>query len=314
MEWTLAAVEEELQPLVQEKRATWPRMAELMIVTDVERLWEQGEHESFTKWLEYFAEQMGVTSGYLWQVLKAGRAYADYQDRAEEAGVSTVDMSDLSVSAEALALCDKISCSDPEVADKYIKKVLDGDISTQELKEVWQDVKERKEKAEATGTEVDTTFLKTDTYSAENEFKVRAKKALKTKWLEASLSASSSPHLQRGTVEKTRAKVISGVQVNGVKLPELIIENCSGQNETDIKIHAVAIGNVEDQSIPRYVNYCWVLTDSDYNTPDGWGVLKMIEVYDEKKEEQTWGINVEEWPKPQKATSRDELIIMALLK
>lgn len=316
MEWTLAAVEEELQPLLQERRATWPRMAELMIVTDVERLWEEGGYESFTKWLENFSEQMGVTPGYLWQILKAGRAYADYQDRAEEAGIATDDMSTLSVSAEALALCEKISCDDPEVADYYIQKVLDDGISTQELKQTWADVREKKEKAEAAGATVNTKELKSEEYSKQNEFKTLAKKTLRTKWLVAALEASSSTYLQRGTVEKPKAKIVSDVKINEVKIPELMIENCSGHDTTDIKLHAIALGKAEDQSISKYADFCWVLVDDseESNTPDKWGMLQLSEEYNPEKEETDTTVVVREWPQPQKATGRNELILTALLK
>ena len=138
MEWNLTHIEEELRPLLQERKATWPRMAELMLVVDAEELWREGEFESFTKWLESFAEEMSVTAGYLWQILRAGRTYAGFQDRAEEPGEDTDDITDIEASAEALVLCDKISCGDPEIADQYIKKVLNGDISTKQLKDTKQ--------------------------------------------------------------------------------------------------------------------------------------------------------------------------------
>ena len=308
----LSSIEEELRPLLAERKATWPRMAELMLVVDAEELWREGEFESFTKWLEAFAEEMSVTSGYLWQILRAGRTYAEFQDRAEETGEDTNDITEIEASAEALVLCDKISCGDPDIADNYIRKVLNGDISTKQLKDTWAEVRERKDEAQEAGTEVDVSFLKDPERSSKDEFRFIAKKALSSKWLESILTESTSTYLNMGTVEKPRSKLFSGLKVDDVKLPEVVIENYTGHQTKDVKVHLIAISEIEDQSVTRYADFCWVLTEDEYSPPSGWGVLNLSSEEDGGKVK--YSVEAVEYPTRQQGRQREDVIYAALLK
>ena len=144
MPWTLNQIQDELAPIL-DKRRTWTRVAELLILVDVEGLWE-GEYRSYTEWLEYLARQVHVSVGYLWQILRAGRVYAKFQFRNDKTGRDTPDLTDLTVSAEALCLCGKLGNGNESTTDEYVRQLLSG-VSTKELKEKWNNIKpKRKDK------------------------------------------------------------------------------------------------------------------------------------------------------------------------
>ena len=136
MPWTLMQIQDELAPIL-DKRRTWTRVAELLILADVENIWE-GEYRSYTEWLEHLAKQVNVSVGYLWQILKAGRMYAKYQFRNDKTGRDTPDLTDLTISAEALNLCEKLGNRNDSITDEYVGQLLRGEITTKTLKEKWQ--------------------------------------------------------------------------------------------------------------------------------------------------------------------------------
>lgn len=310
-EYTLSSLKEELAPLVMQK-AVWPQIASLMMLIEAEELWAEEGHSSFSAWVSSFAAECDVSESYLWKALKAGRVYTDYQARV---GEDTPDMEDIDISADALVLADKIAYGNAEIADSIIQKAMNGEISVSDMNSAWHEVRERKAKAEENGSAYEAYMPFGNEYEIptvdDNELRFQAKKVLRNaKWLERIIAEFPSQTLSRGGVEKPKAKLVSGVKIGDMKLPEMVIENYTVKEEGDVKVHMIGIGEDVNAAAAQYADICWVLSRERVNRPHNWGGLLLRE----REDREGYVIDVDADPVPLNPHRKQEAIHAALLR
>jgi hypothetical protein len=130
----LAEVEHQLLEHAHAERRRWQDIAALLMQVEREKLWD-GHSSSFTAWLEGMARRADLQGSVFWRCLKAGRIYLELTGR------ETLDRN-ATISAEALELTDKIRRHAPRsVTESVVERVLEGELSRAELREVWSTYK-----------------------------------------------------------------------------------------------------------------------------------------------------------------------------
>lgn len=131
----LKKIEEELAGYVKADKKAWVRIYQLMHEVEVERLYaERDDTPSFTSWVNSLADELGVHVSLLWARLKAGRAYAEYEERASKRGKSVTPLAALSVSPDSINLCERVAGKNAVEMDDLIDKVVDGSLTRDDLR------------------------------------------------------------------------------------------------------------------------------------------------------------------------------------
>ena len=296
-ESTLNSIEKELKPLWTKPQA-WPQISVLLQKVSDEKLWEEENDEkvtSFTKWLNRYAREIGVSKSYLWKVMKAGRVYANFQRRTGDANIPNIENTELS--ADVVVLADRIACGDPVITDQIITKVMGSVVTLDDMKKAWEKVRAEKEEAEEAGRlfEPYMPFVKLTKEELElQELRDQTNKALRADWLDW-LDVFRKSVERRGSEcsvsEVYRARLISGLKIHSLEFPEMLFENYTVEKEGDVRIHLIktTIGDIEDADadITKYADICWSLSRERVRVPEGWGslLLRKEEIEDEKEEE-----------------------------
>lgn len=137
---TIEVIEKELQDLLQSDKKSWVQIYRLMDQVDSNRLYE-GSYRSYTAWVNHLSEVCQVHVSVLWKRQKAGKYYAAYQKRSEEAGKRIRKLEDISISPDNLELIEKIAGNNIDIADDLIDQVIKGELGRSQLKNAWTAVK-----------------------------------------------------------------------------------------------------------------------------------------------------------------------------
>ena len=290
---SLNSIKEELIPLIQnhhQQQQAWPQISSLMLLVEAEELWREEEDEEitcFSKWVFSFAEEIGVSQSYLWKVMKAGKVYTNFRERIG-GDADIPDMEDIELAADAIVMADRIASGDPAITDQIIEKAMSGEITVTDMKEAWEEVKTKKKEAEEEGYEFEPYMPFEDEFNELKELRSQARKALRShKWIEQIIESSSV--FSRGRVKKPKGRLISNIQIGDKKLPEMYVENFTTEDEKEIKIHLITIGEPAED-ITQYADVCWILSRKRVNKPDKWGRLIL------REDEEGYVIELDEEP------------------
>ena len=131
----LKKIEAELAGYVKTDRRNWVKIYRLMHEVEQEKLYmEREDTKSFTSWVNYLADSLHVHVSLLWARLKAGRSYAEYEERAAQQGRTVTPLDDVAVSPDSLNLCEKVAGKNSAEMDKLIDKVVSGDLTRDDLR------------------------------------------------------------------------------------------------------------------------------------------------------------------------------------
>ena len=131
----LKRIEEELAGYVKTDRRNWVKIYRLMHEVEQEKLYmEREDTKSFTSWVNALADELHVHVSLLWARLKAGRSYAEYEERATQQGRTVTPLDSVAVSPDSLNLCEKVAGKNSDEMDKLIDKVLTGDLTRDDLR------------------------------------------------------------------------------------------------------------------------------------------------------------------------------------
>ena len=131
---SLEDIERELRECVRADNANWTRIYRLMERVNTSGLYSPHFH-SFSAWVNGMAVSIGCHVSLLWARLKAGRSYAEYQERAAAAGRSVPDIESLrNVSPDSISLAQKVGGRDTAVVDYLMERGITGDLTRADLR------------------------------------------------------------------------------------------------------------------------------------------------------------------------------------
>ena len=131
----LKKIEEELAGYIRTDRKNWTRIYQLMHEVETKELYKgRRDTPSFTSWVNALADELQVHVSLLWARLKAGRIYAEYEERAVKQGRSVPDFAELAVSPDSINLCEKVAGKNAAEMDKLIDRVVEGSLTRDDLR------------------------------------------------------------------------------------------------------------------------------------------------------------------------------------
>ena len=234
-------IEEELITLAKQDQKTWVSFYKLMRQVQEQELYKETS-STYTQWVKNFAVKCGLHESSLWNRLKAGRVYESYQRVQEQKGIQTKAIDEIDVSVDSLVLLDKINKKSEEVASGLVDKVLNKELTRQDLRETYK----------ALGGDQRPSVLK-----AKKETGEEVEKPLEHLITAAAIVKSLSEPNWLGNVELTNDRFIPAEQRNKYRtftefsvqtgtsrksrrIDLVVVENIS-TNEWGINIHGVEI-------------------------------------------------------------------------
>lgn len=139
----LNVIEKELDQLISDDKKSWIKIYKLLETVETQRLYTTN-YRSFTAWINSLSTKLKIHVSVLWSRKKAGKIYSEYLSRAHAAGRSVTTLDDTaapSIPPESINYIDKIAGSNTAVADDLMDKLLDGNLSRNQLKSAWETVK-----------------------------------------------------------------------------------------------------------------------------------------------------------------------------
>ncbi len=139
----LNIIEKELDQLISDDKKSWIKIYRLLETVETQRLYTTN-YRSFTAWINSLSTKLKIHVSVLWSRKKAGKIYSEYLSRAHAAGRSVTTLDDTaapSIPPESINYIDKIAGSNTAVADDLMDKLLNGNLSRNQLKSAWETVK-----------------------------------------------------------------------------------------------------------------------------------------------------------------------------
>lgn len=139
----LNIIEKELDQLISDDKKSWIKIYRLLETVETQRLYTTN-YRSFTAWINSLSTKLKIHVSVLWSRKKAGKIYSEYLSRAHAAGRSVTTLGDTaapSIPPESINYIDKIAGSNTAVADDLMDKLLNGNLSRNQLKSAWETVK-----------------------------------------------------------------------------------------------------------------------------------------------------------------------------
>lgn len=264
----LQRLESELITLAQQDKKTWVSFYKLMKEVQDKELYKE-TNATFTAWVKSFSIKCGLHESSLWNRLKAGKVYESYQKVQERKGISTAPIDELDVSVDSLVLLDKINKKSEEVGAELVDKVLNKELTREDLRETYkqlggdQRVATRKAKIDA-GEDIEDKSLEDMVTSA-----AIVKALSKPIWLGNVEYKKSDRFVSAEKRDKyttfTEFSVQTGTSRKSRRIDLVAVENLT-MDEWGINIHGVEIkvskGDlVNDTKYMEYaesVDYLWL--------------------------------------------------------
>lgn len=139
----LKTIEKELDQLISDDKKSWIKIYKLLETVEAQRLYATN-YRSFTAWINSLSAKLKIHVSVLWSRKKAGKFYSEYLSRAHAAGRSVTTLDDTaapSIPPESINYIDKIAGNNTAVADDLMDKLLNGDLSRNQLKSAWETIK-----------------------------------------------------------------------------------------------------------------------------------------------------------------------------
>lgn len=130
----LQKIEVQLFEAVKSDVSTWQASYKLMHQVEEQQLYKAKGLRSFTAWINSMAVACGCNVSLLWARLRAGRAYAEYAERAQAAGRTVPDIEQIKVSPDTLGLCSSVAGSNAAAMDHLVDQAVAGDLSREDLR------------------------------------------------------------------------------------------------------------------------------------------------------------------------------------
>ena len=291
----MEAIENELESIISKDKKNWVRIYELMHDVDINNLYKDN-YKSFTAWVNYFADNKAkVHVSLLWERLKAGRIYSEFEERAKAKGIYVKPLATAGIAPTTLVLASKIAGNNNEVADDLITKIADGTMTRSDLKNAWETVKFDRSSNGLAPTKKNGYDSKKNDIS--NEEKKEIKNMLSATGIVFALSGSGGswiPNPIENEYKKSKYKLFTefavetGTSIHARRMDALVVETFSTQSKSyDLNLHGIEIkvdksDLLNDHKMQEYTPFCdyfWIAIpealeeDARSIMLDGWGLL-----------------------------------------
>lgn len=136
----LQNLETQLQELLERDKRNWTKTAQLLIEIERRELFFK-RAKSFSQYIRQLAEQFKIHESNFWRVKKAGEYYLKLNDTTNIEVIS-----DAKTTPEQVEILTKISTvAPPEVVKALEEKMINGETTRQELRDVWKAYRPAKE-------------------------------------------------------------------------------------------------------------------------------------------------------------------------
>lgn len=303
MDKTIYDVEKELEDIFATDRRGWVKMYRLLDIVDKKNLWRR-EYTSFSEWLRDYAKRKNISASLLWHRRQAGRFYDNFISRANIAGITEPQLEDVDVPVDSLNIAERIAGKNEFEADDLIHKIINRELTRQDLSSIWKNVKAEKyarEKAyrewrEPPAYASNVAWIKTqdiilslmkDYWLPDAIFEENARLAIKdTNYVALGFNGRIRP------MYRTAADfgVFNRAIEEDTNIDLMIAENCTIDAEDKgyrLNLHAIEVKvdkkdflSVKEMDMYRlFADYCWLAVpeelcqDALEVVPDDWGVI-----------------------------------------
>ena len=125
-------IERELSILIDTDKKAWVQMYLLLNKVEQEKLWKS-THNRFGAWLSHYAKKKNINESLLWHRRQAGRFYSKFAERAALQHHDVTKIEEINIPPDSLNIAERIAAKDDAVADELIGKLLNNEITRQEL-------------------------------------------------------------------------------------------------------------------------------------------------------------------------------------
>ena len=286
-------IEAHLMDLISASRSRWMQESILLQEVQEQRLYEP-YYKSFSQWVKALAKKASVHESIIWEHLKAGRFYAQYEERARAKGVDVVPAKEVSIPSESLSLIEKIAGSNPDVADDLISKVAEQKLTRKDLQAGYKATKALREKngqkAAATSRHDDPL----DKLSDDSVTAVQLVMALSSggnAWLSSLVPTDRNKHIRNRYATLPEFSVRPGSSSHARRIDVVVAETATCSAVDEIHIHGIEnkvtkadlMGDGKVGEYAAFVDFLWICVPTelvenarDIALPE-WGILEYTE-------------------------------------
>lgn len=286
-------IESKLMDLLSASRSRWMQESILLQEVQDQRLYEP-THKSFSQWVKALAEKASVHESIIWEHLKAGRFYAQYEARARAKGVEVVPAKEASIPSESLTLIEKIAGSNPDVADDLISKVAEQKLTRKDLQAGYKATKALREKngqRSAATSRHDDPLEKLSDDSVTAVQLVMALSSGGNAWLSSLVPADRSKHIRNKYAAFSEFSVRPGTSTHARRIDVVVAETATCSAVDEIHIHGIEnkVSKADlkgDDKVGEYaafVDFLWIcvptelVKDARSIVLPEWGILEYTE-------------------------------------
>ena len=301
---SLDLLEKQLNELLNIDKKTWVSVYKIMAKIEQSNLWKI-KYKSYRNWLVSYAKNNQVHESYLWHIRQAGNFYANFEQRCQSLGQDHVALNDINIPVDSVRLVAQISKGNPEQEYQLIKKLVNKDLTRNDLRNTWAAVKAQEDnqkinkKTEADNNSSDTENKKTNVAMDNKKDKSDRLKTAnitqvvsKPNWLPDEIFEGDveSKYVIPKYKVSTELPVRIGTTRNARRIDVFVAENYTINNHDKayrLNLHAIEIkvspsDLKKDQKMSEYhyyVDYCWLAVPHDMLTiaeellNPGWGLI-----------------------------------------
>ncbi len=136
----LQEIESQLQDLLEKEKRQWTTTAKLLIEIDRGQLFKN-KAKSFSQYIRILAKQFKIHESTFWRIKKAGEYYLKLNATDD---IQVIDKA--KTTPEQVEILRKISTvAPPEIVENIEKKMINGETTRQELRDIWETYRPIKE-------------------------------------------------------------------------------------------------------------------------------------------------------------------------
>ena len=286
----IETIEARLMDLISASRSRWMQESILLQEVQDQRLYEP-EHKSFSQWIKSLAQKASVHESIIWEHLKAGRFYAQYEARARAKGVEVPPAEEVSIPSESLSLIEKIAGSNPDVADDLIGKVAEQKLTRKDLQAGYKATKALREKNGQRAAATSRHDEPLETLSDDSVTAVQLVMALSSggnAWLSSLVPTDRSKHIRNKYATFPEFSVRPGTSSHARRIDVVVAETATCSAVDEIHIHGIEnkVSKADlkgDDKVGEYaafVDFLWLCVPTelveaarDIVLPE-WGILE----------------------------------------
>ena len=269
----ISEIEARLMELLSASRSRWMQESILLQKVQVQRLYEP-DHKSFSQWIKALSKKASVHESIIWEHLKAGRFYAQYEARARAKGVNVVPAEEAAIPSESLSLIEKIAGSNPDVADDLINKVAEQKLTRRDLQAGYKATKALREKngqkAMATSRHDDPLDKLSDASVTAVQL-VMALSSGGNAWLSSLVPASRSLYIRDKYAAFPEFSVRPGTSSHARRIDVVVAETATCSAVGEIHLHGIEnkvakadlMGDDKVGEYAAFVDYLWLCVPTE---------------------------------------------------